>query len=110
VKKKKTENEYERFIALSDAAKDAEVKKYDRPSPAGRDGLVGRPLRKADVALHRKAAAVGRPKIGQGAKIVPVSIERSLLREADAFAKTHRLKRSQMVAKGLRLLMQRKAS
>jgi metal-responsive CopG/Arc/MetJ family transcriptional regulator len=44
--------------------------------------------------------------VGKGAKIVPVSIERGLLKDADAFAKRHRLKRSQLVAEGLRLVMQ----
>lgn len=45
-----------------------------------------------------------------GAKIVPVSIERELLSRADAFAQRHKLKRSEMVAKGLRLVMAKKAS
>jgi metal-responsive CopG/Arc/MetJ family transcriptional regulator len=48
---------------------------------------------------------MGRPKVGAGAKIVPISIERGLLKRADAFAKRHRLKRSQMIAQGLQLLM-----
>ena len=39
--------------------------------------------------------------------IVPVSIERGLLKEADSFARRHKLKRSQMVAQGLRLVMQK---
>jgi hypothetical protein len=47
----------------------------------------------------------GRPKIGDGAKVLAVSVERGLLKEADAFAKRHHLKRSQMVAQGLRLVM-----
>jgi metal-responsive CopG/Arc/MetJ family transcriptional regulator len=36
-----------------------------------------------------------------------VSIERGLLKEADTFARDHKIKRSQMVAEGLRLVMQR---
>jgi metal-responsive CopG/Arc/MetJ family transcriptional regulator len=36
-----------------------------------------------------------------------VSIERGLLKQVDSFARTHKLKRSQMVAEGLRLVMQR---
>jgi len=75
-------------------------------------GLPGKPLTAAQRALHRRAAAAakakrGRPTVGKGAKIVPVTIERGLLKEADAFAKQHQLKRSQMVAQGLRLVMQR---
>jgi hypothetical protein len=80
---------------------------YDKPW-TGR-GLPGKPLTPAQRAVHRRAAAkasAGRPMIGKGAKIVPVSIERGLLKQTDAFAKRHKLKRSQMVAQGLRLFMQ----
>jgi hypothetical protein len=108
---KKKISEYERFMALTDAQKDAEVAIYDK-SP---DEIRGKPLTNADKALHRRARArgravaraAGRPMIGQGAKIVPVSIERGLLKQVDSFAKRHKLKRSQMVAQGLRLVMKR---
>jgi len=121
-------SEYERFMALTDAEKDADVAIYDRYP----EGIKGRPLNKADKALHRVARArgravaagkvppayrapaagpgsigPGRPMVGKGAKIVPVSIERGLLKEVDSFAKANKLKRSQMVALGLRLVMQR---
>ena len=43
--------------------------------------------------------------VSKGAKIVPVSIERRLLKQVDSFAKAHKPKRSQMVAQGLRLVM-----
>jgi hypothetical protein len=104
---KKT-SEYERFMALTDAEKDAEVAVFERPLALGPDGLPGKPLRARDKALDRRAAArrAGRPRVGKGAKIVPVSIERGLLKDADAFARRHHLKRSQMVAAGLRLVMQ----
>jgi hypothetical protein len=67
------------------------------------EGLPGKPLSKADRAAHKRAR--GRPRVGKGVKIVPVSIERQLLNQADAFAKSHKLKRSEMVAKGLRMVM-----
>ncbi len=95
---------YERFMALTPAQRDAEVAKFDRE-----DLIPGKPLTAADKALHRRAARkakMGRPRVGKGAKIVPVSIERGLLKDADTFAKRHKLKRSQMVAQGLRLVMQ----
>jgi hypothetical protein len=108
---KKKISEYERFMALTDAEKDAEVAIYDKFP----QGFPSKPLRESDKALHRVARArgravaraAGRPMVGKGAKIVPVSIERGLLKEADSFAKRHKLKRSQMVAQGLRLVMQR---
>jgi hypothetical protein len=67
-----------------------------------------RPLTAQDKAKHRRAR-VGRPTIGKGAKIVPVSIEKGLLKTADEFARRYKLKRSQMVAEGLRLVMERRA-
>jgi hypothetical protein len=80
---------------------------YDREWTGER--LPGKPLTPAQRTLHRRAARaakakMGRPKVGAGAKIVPISIERGLLKRADAFAKRHRLKRSQMLAQGLQLL------
>lgn len=84
--------------------------KYDEPWTG--PGLPGKPLTAAQRAQHRQASArakAGRPRIGGGAQIVPVSIERGLLRKVDAFAKRHDLKRSQMVAEGLRLVMRRRA-
>lgn len=97
----KKKSEYERFMALSDAQKDREVSKYDSPA-----AIPTKPLRAKDKAMHRMAAKrSGRPRIGEGAKIVPVSIEGKLLRQADAFARAHQLKRSELVARGLRLAM-----
>lgn len=105
---KRKQNAYERFMALTPAERAADVAGYDQE-----DLTPGKPLSAAGKALHRRAAArgaraakMGRPKVGKGAKIVPVTIERGLLREADSFAKRHGLKRSQMVAQGLRLVMQ----
>jgi hypothetical protein len=84
------------------------TREYDRPWTG--KGLPGKPLTAADRATHRRSGLGGRPRVGEGAKIVPISIERGLLRQADAFAKRHRLSRSQLLAEGLRLAMRRKAS
>jgi hypothetical protein len=97
--------DYERMSAVALAKATA---KYDKPS-IGPD-LPGKPLTAADRSAHRRArdhakAKMGRPVIGEGAKIVPVSIERGLLRQVDRFAKRHKLKRSQLVAEGLRMLL-----
>src|SRR5258708_37960850 len=104
MKKQKNLSPIERFIALSDAEKDAEVAPFEK----GYDPKDWHPLtpaqRKQWARIKRK---IGRPKIGKGAKIVPVSIERGLLEEVDSFAKRHNLKRSQMVSQGLRLVMKR---
>jgi hypothetical protein len=104
MKKLKALSPIERFIALTDTQKDVEVAQFEN----GTDTRDWRPLtpaqRKQWTRIKRKS---GRPIVGKGAKIVPVSIERGLLKEADSFAKRHKLKRSQMVADGLRLVMKK---
>jgi hypothetical protein len=96
---------YEALMAMTPDRRDALVAGFEKENLH-----PGAPLTQADKALHRRAARaakakMGRPKVGAGAKIVPISIERGLLKRADAFAKRHRLKRSQMIAQGLQLLM-----
>jgi hypothetical protein len=98
--KKKTP--IERFLALSDAEKDAAVEKYEREIPL----TESRPLTPAERKLWLKAKRkMGRPKVGLGSKMIPVSIELGLLKEVDAYAKAHKLKRSQAIALGLVQLM-----
>ena len=99
-----------RFLALSDAAKDAGVSAVRQgrnpalpitPSHLGRKGRRWNRIRRG----------LGRPKIGRGSVIMPISIERGLLDEVNEFAAAHKLKRSQKWCReGLRLLMRRKAS
>ena len=100
--KKKKPDPVDRFLALSDAQKEAEVAPFDRED-------VGAKTRGLTAAERRRweRAKRGRPKIGQGSKIVPVSLERGLLKQVNAFAKAHGLKRSQMVSEGLRMIMVR---
>ena len=101
--KSKKKSPVERFLALSDAQKDAEVAQFDRGEvPLSRS----RPLTPTErKSWNRIRRGLGRPRIGQGAAIVPISIERGLLQEVDAYARANHLKRSQMVAEGLRLIM-----
>ena len=67
--------------------------------------LKGRPLTKRERALHVRARKRGRPLIGQGAEKVRVSIERELLARSDAFARRHKITRSQMVTRGLKAVL-----
>jgi hypothetical protein len=64
-------------------------------------GLPGRPLSARGKALHRRAKQVGRPRKGGGAAVVGISIEKSLLKRADALAKRRRVGRSQLFADAL---------
>jgi len=73
----------------------------------------GRPLGARDRARWEKSRlggsvsvhlGPGRPKVGEGAVAVPVSVEAGLLRRAIAKAQSLRLKRSEYFAKALQLL------
>ena len=74
MKKTRKKTPIERFLALSDAERAAEVAPFEKED-LGR-GLPGRALRRQNVNGGRPSGALGRPRIGQGAAIVPVSIER----------------------------------
>jgi len=67
--------------------------------------LKGRKLTDAEARQHARAGKRGRPRIGQGAEKIRVSVERSLLAKSDAFARRHKLTRSEMIARGLRAVM-----
>jgi hypothetical protein len=102
---KKAQTSIEKFLALTDAEKDAEVAEFEK----GIDPSQWRPLNAEERKLWCKAKRrMGRPVVGQGSKVVAVTIERGLLKRADAFAKQHAMKRAQMIAKGLEIVMARK--
>jgi hypothetical protein len=108
---KKKPSVIDRFMALSEeqkAAQLADLEHFDRenPGPSKRDALPGKPLTAAQKRIWNKAKTKrGRPEIGEGSTVVPVSIERGLLKKADAYAKQHHLKRSQLIAQGIRLVI-----
>jgi hypothetical protein len=65
-----------------------------------------KPLAAADRRRFARAEKkMARPKIGQAAKVISVSVEQGLLQRADAWAKDHDLSRAQLVARGLELAM-----
>ena len=69
------------------------------------------PLTERDRDLLKRARAkAGRPKVGEGAQKVLVTIERRLLRDADKLAKSRKTSRSQLIADGLRSLLHPSAS
>jgi len=79
---------------------DAEVVRFDRESP------VGKPLTAPQKAQHRRAKGrVGRPVVGKGAERVTITMERGLLRAADRFARKTKMSRSELIAKGIRVVM-----
>jgi hypothetical protein len=100
--KTKKKNAVDKFLSLSDAEKDRVAGEFDKE-------FVGKtfgPLPDRERKLWRKAKRKrGRPRIGRGADGVLISLERTLLKRADAYAKSHGISRSKLVAKGLELAM-----
>jgi len=89
-----------RYGRMTSEELDAEVAPYDEPFAALRES---KPLSPADRALLRRAKRKGgRPKVGQGAKRVLITVERGLLKKADAYAKGKGMTRSELIARGLR--------
>jgi hypothetical protein len=90
----------ERIIAELDAASTEELLARSKPLTRTQ-AAAERRLR--DAANQRRGR--GRPKIGKGSKLVAVTLEQGLLEEVDRFARRRKMKRSEMIASGLRLLM-----
>ena len=67
-----------------------------------------RPLTATDRRLWNRAKRrPGRPRIGKGAQVVSVSIERSLLEQADRLARKRKITRARLIAEGLESILAR---
>ena len=81
------------------------TREFDREMP----GIPGHPLTAAQRKAHRDAAKaakkMGRPVKGEGAETVAVSIERGLLKKADALGKRRKLGRSALFTAALQTLL-----
>ena len=96
--RKKGRTPIERFIALPDAEKDRIAAEFDEEFVAER----ARPLTAAERKLWQKARRKpGRPKVGQGVKVISLSVEMGLLKRADALARKRKLTRAQLVSRAL---------
>jgi hypothetical protein len=55
---------------------------------------------------HRRARRKrGRPVVGKGSRRVSITVEQALLGQTDAYARKHKISRSQAIAAGLRALL-----
>ena len=93
------------FDALSDEEKER-VFDYYTSHPK----LKGTPLSKADrelLSAEQKADRknAGRPVVREGSRVIAVSLEQSLLRRVDDYAKAHGLKRTQVIARGVQQIL-----
>jgi hypothetical protein len=88
----------ERFEALPDAEKERIASEFDREFVADK----ARPLTAAERKLWQKARRkAGRPKVGQGVKVISLSVEKGLLKRADALARQRKMSRAELVSQAL---------
>ncbi len=80
------------------------TKEFDRPFIID----TFRPMTPAERARwNRVKRNRGRPRVGEGAEVVSVSIERGLLSKADKLAKKLKVSRAKLIAHGLENLLAR---
>jgi hypothetical protein len=92
------------YSTLSERELDAISSEFDREFIADTFGPMPAAERTREQRARRKP---GRPRIGQGATRISVTVERGLLKELDAMARRLRLSRAQIIALGGRALLQR---
>jgi hypothetical protein len=100
------------FEALPDSEKERIYQEIDSESPEQRLAK-SKPLTRSQRARWNriKKNLGGRPKLGKdGTQIISVTVEKELLKQANAYAKAKGLKRSELVTQGLRLAMQQDAA
>jgi len=68
------------------------------PNPAQRKQLVR--------AKRRR----GRPRVGKGVRVISVSVEKGLLQAIDKLAKRKKAKRAELIAEGLRAILDGRVS
>ncbi len=61
----------------------------------------GRAMNAKQEAEWEAAKARGRPRVGEGVKVISLSVEQKLLRKADARAKAEGISRAELVARAL---------
>jgi hypothetical protein len=103
---KSKQSDIEDFIALPDEEKERIFQELEDESPWDRLAR-SRPLNARERRQWQKFKArskMGRPKVGQGARTISLTVELGLLKKADAYAKRHGISRAKVVAQGLNAL------
>jgi hypothetical protein len=99
----------EKFDSLPAAEKERIFNEIEQGTPEQRRVESTAPSAGDRARLRRVKTKMGRPKIGKGAKIVSITVEMDLLKQADAYARQNDLNRSQVFTHGLRSVLPAKA-
>ena len=95
----------EQFDALPAAGKERIFQELERGTPQQRMAESTAPSAADRARFRRIKKKMGRPKIGKGAKIISITVELDLLKQADAFARENDLNRSEVFTHGLRSVL-----
>ena len=74
------------------------IESFSRPTPAQR------------ARLQQARKKPGRPKVGKGVRVISVSIEQGLLEETDRLAKRLKVRRTKLISRGLRAVLDREVT
>jgi hypothetical protein len=83
----------------------AELREATKEFNADMGTIKGRPLTAAERRQFEKAVNRGRPVVGEGSERVLITVERGLLKKADALAKKRKTSRSELIADALRSMV-----
>jgi hypothetical protein len=73
------------------------------------DGMFGPMSLTGKAAWERAKRKRGRPPVGEGSKVISLSVEKTLLKRSDVLAKKEGLTRAQLFARALENLLRKRA-
>ncbi|HZK80871.1 MAG TPA: hypothetical protein VFC46_07385 [Humisphaera sp.] len=91
--------------AMTPAQKQKIIDDIERSTPERRRAESKAPTPAEQARLDRAGKKMGRPKIGNGTRVVSVTVEVDLLERADAYAAGAGVKRSELFTRGLRTVL-----
>ncbi|HUO08421.1 MAG TPA: hypothetical protein VM008_09000 [Phycisphaerae bacterium] len=96
------------YTAMTTAELREATRPYDLPTAGNK--LPGKPLTALQRRKFERARRPGRPRIGKGVQVISMSVEKDLLKRADAQAKSEGISRAELFARGLRAILPRPTS
>ena len=101
---RRRKSDIDEFISLPDSEKDRIFRELDAEAP-DQSLARSRPLNSKERAQWHRFKKLGRPKVGQGAKTISLTVEKGLLKRADAYARQHGMSRAQLIARGIQVIL-----
>jgi hypothetical protein len=90
------------FVQMTTQELQAATAEFDREMVAAEFGPLSPPAKSRWKKARQRP---GRPRQGQGAKVISVTVEKSLLARSDALARNMGVTRAGMIARGLKAVL-----